>query len=241
VQWKLAWIMVGWMSWSGSAHAAKFANQFVEFEMPPQWQCALEGAEWVCQNSDPSKKRDAIIILAAKLKGDQDSLDQYLGYLKKPKSYTSIKGKPVKSEMKYAKIARYQDQTWVDSLHLESEWPSYYTRYLGTIKKDIAVLVTYSIHKGKYQSYLKDFEALVNTLRVFRRAGGINAQPANKKMFVEVPSQVTAGNLFGDVGLQGDDEGAVGNTQAKKKDDLLFYLVLGGLLIGFIIWRRRRG
>src|SRR6478752_7464240 len=84
------------------AHAAKFANQFAEFELPPQWQCNLEGAEWVCQNTNEGKKRDAIIVLAAKLKGDQDSLDQYLTYHKSNKTYTSVQGKPVKSEMKYA-------------------------------------------------------------------------------------------------------------------------------------------
>jgi hypothetical protein len=61
---------------SANSYAAKFANQFVEFELPPQWQCNLEGAEWVCQSLDEQKKRDAIIVLAAKLKGDQDSLSK---------------------------------------------------------------------------------------------------------------------------------------------------------------------
>ena len=88
---------------AGAAHAAKFSNQFVEFELPAQWQCNLEGAEWVCQSLNEQKKRDAIIVLAAKLKGDQDSLDQYTTYLKAPKIYTSVQGKSVKSDPKYAK------------------------------------------------------------------------------------------------------------------------------------------
>src|SRR6185312_4580664 len=87
------------------AHAAKFANQFVEFELPPKWQCSLEGAEWVCQNTDAAKKREAIIILAAKLRGDQDTLEAYLDYLKHPKRWTSIDGKSVQSEAKYARSA----------------------------------------------------------------------------------------------------------------------------------------
>src|SRR4051794_37850833 len=68
------------LAWAPNAHASKFANQFIEFELPPQWQCNLEGSEWVCQSTDEAKKRDAIIILAAKLKSDQDSLDQYEAY-----------------------------------------------------------------------------------------------------------------------------------------------------------------
>src|SRR4051794_34790223 len=132
-----------------TAHAAKFANQFTEFELPPQWQCNLEGAEWVCQSTDDKKKRDAIIVLAAKLKGDQDSLDQYLAYLKSAKVYTSVAGKSVKSEPRYAKTISLNGQPWVDSLHLESEIPGFYTRYLATVKQDIGVLVTYSINKNK--------------------------------------------------------------------------------------------
>src|SRR4051812_14165536 len=149
-------VLAGFLA-APSAQAAKFANQFIEFELPPQWQCALEGSEWVCQNTNDPKKRDAIIVLAAKLKGDQDSLDQYMTYLKQPKSYSSVQGKPIKSDPKYAKTTTINDQTWVDALHLESEIPGFYTRYLATVKQDIGVLVTYSINKSKYSQYLSDF------------------------------------------------------------------------------------
>src|SRR5690606_37662540 len=156
----------------------KFANQFTEFELRPQWQCNLEGAEWVCQSTDDKKKRDAIIVLAAKLKGDQDSLDQYQAYLKSPKTYSSIQGKLVKSEPRYAKTVSLNDHAWVDSLHLESEIPGFYTRYLATVKQDIGVLVTYSINKAKYQQYIDQFENLVRTLKVFRKTGSLNVAPA---------------------------------------------------------------
>src|SRR4051812_137963 len=79
-----------------NAFAVKFANQFTEFELPPGWSCNLEVAEWVCQSSDPAKKKEAIIVLAAKLKGDQDSIDQYQTYLKSTKTFTSVSGKPLK-------------------------------------------------------------------------------------------------------------------------------------------------
>src|SRR5690349_840839 len=86
------------------ATATQFSNQFAEFELPPKWQCSLQGAEWVCQNTTEEKKRDAILVIAAKLRGDQDSLDQYLAYLKTIKSFTSIQRRPIRSEPKYAKI-----------------------------------------------------------------------------------------------------------------------------------------
>src|SRR4051812_43652234 len=174
------------------ALAAKFANQFTEFELPPQWSCNLEGAEWVCQSADEGKKRDAIIVLAAKLKGDQDSLDQYLKYLKAAKTYTSVAGKPVKSEMKYAKDVNLNGQPWVDALHLESEIPGFYTRYLATVKADIGILVTYSVNKAKYQQYLEAFDNMIKTLKVFRKPGAINTGGnANGDLFKQ--TQIPAG------------------------------------------------
>lgn len=222
------------------AFGARFANQFVEFEMPAQWSCNLEGAEWVCQSNDPAKKRDAIIILAAKLRGDQDSLDQYLAHVKQIKAYTSVQGVPVKSQPKYAKTAEINAHGWVDSLHLDSEIPNFYTRYLATIKNDIGVLVTYSIQKNKYGQYVNDFEAMVKTLKVFRKTGGLNAAPSGTNLFqtAQIPKELTATSVFPD---------AVVRDEAKKPkkddDDFMLWLVgavvVGGLLL-MILRRRKR-
>lgn len=221
------------------AFAAKFANQFTEFELPPQWQCNLEGAEWVCQSMEDSKKRDAIIVLAAKLKGEQDSLDQYLTYLKAAKQYTSVQGKPVKSEAKYAKTANINGQAWVDALHLESEIPGFYTRYLATIKQDIGVLVTYSVNKDKYQQYLDEFDALVKTLKVFRKDGGINAAPARSNLFenTQIPTTISQGTVFPGAAPMDD---TAQQPQQKKDDFSTILMIAGGALILFIIWRRRQ-
>jgi len=222
-----------------AAHAAKFANQFAEFELPPQWQCNLEGAEWVCQSTNDAKKRDAIIVLAAKLKGDQDSLDQYLTYLKGAKTYTSVQGKPVKSEPKYAKTVTLNSHPWVDALHLESEIPGFYTRYLATVKQDIGVLVTYSINKNKYQQYLEDFDNMVKTLKVFRKPGGINVAPANSNIFqnTQIPQSVGADTVFPGAAVQG---GAADAPKPKKDGLPLPLIAAGGAAIGFVLWRRRQ-
>jgi hypothetical protein len=224
---------------SPEARAAKFANQFSEFELPPQWQCNLEGAEWVCQNTNEAKKRDAIIVLAAKLKGDQDSLDQYLTYLNAAKTYTSVQGKPVKSEKKYAKTVNLNGQPWVDALHMESEIPGFYTRYLATVKQDIGVLVTYSINKAKYQEYLNDFDNMVKTLKVFRKQGGINAAPANTNLFANttVPQNVLGDTVFLGAALAGGSDA----PKPRKEADLPFLpIAIGAAVVGFLIWKKKK-
>ncbi len=222
------------------AHAAKFANQFVEFELPPRWQCNLEGAEWVCQSQDDGKKRDAMIVLAAKLKGDQDGLDQYVNMLKAPKVYQSLQGKTVRSEAKYAKQVQINEHAWVDALHLESELPGFYTRYVATVKQDIGVLVTFSINKDKYNLYLADCENMVNTLKVFRKAGGINAAPAGTNLFANtnIPARIEDTSVFPSQPIQQQEN-------IQKKADAggelpIGFILLGGAVIGYLIWRRRQ-
>lgn len=224
------------------AYGAKFANQFVEFELPGKWACNLEGAEWICQGADEAKKREAIIILAAKLKGEQDSLDQYLNYLKKPKVFEDAKtGKPVKSEPKYAKTENINEHPWVDSLHMESEIPGYYTRYLATIKQDIGVLVTYSVRKDQFQNYSQDFNTMVSSLKVFRKAGvGLNVKSQGSDLFknTSIPTDLSAGSVF--PVADSNETPASNDTGTSGTSDFIFYGLVAAAAVGFIIWRRKR-
>lgn len=203
---------------ANNAHAAKFANQFVEFELPAGWVCLLEGAEWVCQNQqDATKKKDAIIVLAAKIQGDQDTLDQYLNYLKNPKTYTTPQGKNVTSEVRYARNNTIGDQSWVDSLHLESEITGFFTRYLATVKDGIGILVTYSVNKNKYQEYSSMFDEMVKSLKAFRKEGGLNIAGASSDLF----KTKGAGNLSPDSVFGGNIQGADDSKPAQKAASLL--------------------
>src|SRR5688572_27725536 len=83
---------------SYNAWAKPFASDYLQFELPPGWDCVLEGAEWVCQSENDDRKREAIIILVAKTRGEQDNLDQYMNYLKAPKTYSLPGGKTQVSE-----------------------------------------------------------------------------------------------------------------------------------------------
>lgn len=180
---------------SPNARAEKFSNAFIEFEKPANWTCLLEGAEFVCQSNDATKKKEAIIVFAAKLKGDQDSLKQYLDYLDASKTYTSASNRNVKSEKKYARKYNIGEHPWIDALHFESEIPGYYTRYLATLyKEEIGVLVTYSVAKDKYQEYNRLFEPMVNSLKVFRLNNtGINEQATNGLPQVNIPRAMDGG------------------------------------------------
>ncbi len=235
-------ILIG-ASFPSLGRAAHFSNQFTEFELPAQWQCSLEGGEWVCQNTNEAKKKEALIVLAAKLKGDQDSLDQYLNFLKTPKTFTTKQGKPLKSDPKYAKTININGQAWVDSLHFESEIPGFYTRYLATVKQDIGVLITYSINKAKYQQYIDDFENITRTLKVFRKAGGINAAPQTTSLFQNSQPSAPSGNetVF-QAALPNIQGGADQPLTTPAKTTVNPTVILGAtlVLIGLILLSRKK-
>jgi hypothetical protein len=154
---------------SAPAEAKLFSSKYCQFELPSGWECALEGSEYVCQSDNADRKKEAIIILAAKIRGEQDSLDEYQAYLKKTKEYNLPGGKKQVSEPKNVKMSNINDQRWVDALHLASEVPGFYTRYLATVKEDLGVAVTFSVTKDLYSQYQPIIDKLVSTLRVFRQ------------------------------------------------------------------------
>lgn len=153
---------------TGLAYGKSFSNEYIQFELPPGWNCVLEGSEYVCQSDNTDRKKEAIIILAAKKRGPQDDLAQYQAYLKKTKTYQLPGAKTQKSEPKSVKTQTINNQQWVDALHLASEVPGFYTRYLATTKADIGVAVTFSVTKSLYNAYKELFDAVIKSMRVFR-------------------------------------------------------------------------
>lgn len=213
-----------------NAFAKRFASKYCEFELPPQWECALEGSEYVCQSENADRKKEAIIILAAKIRGEQDSIDEYQAYLKKTKEYNLPGGKKQISEPKNTKLTTIAGHQWVDALHLASEVPGFYTRYLATVKEDLGVAVTFSVTKDLYQSYLPIIEKLVSTLRVFRqkKEGIANIRTGN----VEDPNY--ANSDFIPSAAQDLQVNRTQKRQEKGGDDDMM-LVIAVVVVGAVI------
>jgi hypothetical protein len=215
-----------------AAQAKTFANQFIEFQLPDKWECQLDGTEWVCQSTDEQKKRDAIIVLAAKIKKPgMDDLPVYKAHLEKPQQYQSLSGEPVTSEPKYVKDLDISGHPWIDSLHLQSEIPDFYTRYLATVEADLGILVTFSVRKDKYDEYGPDIDSMVKSLRAFRKPGGVNE---GSGAAADVNPNETLFNQGGSATKKaaggGDDAGAMGI--------LLLLLVAGAG--GFVYWKKKQ-
>lgn len=150
---------------SFTAQAKVFRNAYISFEMPETWKCNLEQTEWVCRSEQGKEAKEAIIILTAKEVGPTDSFPLYESHLNSPIS-SNVRGGGDSKVVYASKNVKINDQSWLDALHLGSEVPNYFTRYLATIKDKIAILVTFSAHKQFYTKYSQDFFKAVMSLRV---------------------------------------------------------------------------
>ena len=221
-----------------SAHAKRFANGYAEFELPKGWQCAIEGSEWVCQSDNKDRQKEAIIILAAKKRGTQDTLDAYQAYLKQTKTYQLPGAKRQRSEPKTVKTQNINGHTWVDALHLASEVPGFYTRYLATVKADIGVAITFSVTKSMYNAYKGIFDNVINSMKIFRQT--------NTNL-----SGVKKGNTdkdFEDVAFAPqDDDLDIAAVKAKKRkdgsgseNDFIIFAIIGAVA-GFALLKMKGG
>jgi hypothetical protein len=153
----------------------------VSFELPPNWNCNLEGTEWVCVNQFEQQSKEAIIILTAKEVGPTDTIAAYQAHLEASRSVVGPDGKPSISKVISVKQRQISGHLWVDGMHLGSEVGSYYTRYLATIKERIAILVTFSAHKLHYTKYSSDFLKAVESLRVIAGKDFLDDKPLMAK------------------------------------------------------------
>jgi hypothetical protein len=144
-----------------------FSNSFISFRLPDSWDCDLEETEWVC-NETRGLRHPAIIIMAAKEAGPDDTLDQYFDHLARPKFLTDDKGQRLR--LSVVQSIRREDiggQTWVASTQFESEIANFYTEYYATVKGNVAVLVTLSAHKTVHKGLMATFRDIVGSLQVF--------------------------------------------------------------------------
>ena len=149
-----------------AVNAKLFSNAYLSFELPNHWKCQLEGTEWTCRSEFKEKSVQAIIVLTAKEMGPTDNLQSYKSYLSAPKVITSPNGTSQHSQVLHVRQKVIAGHDWVDGMHLGSEVPGFYTRYLATTKKQLAIVVTMSAHKKYYTQYSTDFIRAIESLKV---------------------------------------------------------------------------
>ena len=227
---------------SALSYGTRYNTSYLGFNLLNNWQCQPMGTEHVCSNKLSKKKAaEAMIILTAKQKGPGDNLASFLKYLKSPKQ-----NKANKSKVYHANQKIIHNHTWVDGFHSGSEVPTYYTRYLVTVKGGLAVLITYSAHKNHYSKYANDFQNSINSLRLSNiptnLGGGVGGSRGMKGMgstqdYIQDMIAQAEQEEWGDGGADGQGLGFLSRlTQPEVVGTGLLFLAL---LAYFALKKRR--
>lgn len=219
--------------------ARTFKNAYISFEMLDSWKCKLEQTEFVCRSEDPQEAKEAVIIFTAKEKGPTDSFPIYFEHLNKPITAPAKNGATLTSTITIApREVLINDQKWLDSLHVNSEVQNYYTRYLPTIKDQIAVLITFTAHNSKYQKHATHFAETVKSLRVIATkdlnssssGSGIGGADGTG-VFGGVSGAIDPNQLLSEE--NGSGEG--GKKSIFQNEMVIGFLVLILALIGYVV------
>ncbi len=211
------------------SEARTFKNAYISFEMLDTWKCKLEQTEWVCRAEDPQESKEAVIILTAKEKGPTDNFPIYMDHMSKPMSLNLRSGGQAQSTVTMPpREEMINDQKWLDGLHANSEVQNYYTRYLATIKDQVAILITFSVHNKYYAKHRAHFMDTVRSLRVIATKDLLSRPDLGPLRGSGEVLGAGVGQAMPSDLLAADDEGSASEV---KKGLLQNEMVLGGGLL----------
>ena len=212
--------------------AKVFSNSYISFKIPDEWNCISEKTEWICRHRKQKESKEAVVILTSKQANlAKDNLSAYFKHLKKPQLIYSRDKKILTSKVIHVKSTLIKGLQWVDGWHLNSEVPNYYTRYLGTVRNNLGVLMTCSIHKSVYTRYNKVCFDAIASLHI--HVG---------KNFFKSGNRHRLGGTLGSrftAALEKDEEDILlGSQDNSTLIGILVVLVLGG--IGLILFAKKK-
>jgi len=137
----------------------------LSFDEPPGWTCQLSQGVYLCESPNEKERKNSLIMIFGAPMTEFDSLDNYEAYLKKPKTILDDYKEPIQSKVTFVRKRDINGFTWVDSLQQNSELSGYWTRYVATVQKPLAILVTYVVSNEKYVELTPGFERMVSSLK----------------------------------------------------------------------------
>jgi hypothetical protein len=226
---------------SATASAKLFQNSYVSFQLPENWDCNLDATEWVCTPKiERGKKKNAVIILTAKEKGPTDSLVAYTGHLKTPRLLPVKGGAPAQSKILQVTQRKISDWEWIDGMHMGSEVSTYYTRYLGTVKDQLAILVTFSAHKLHYTKYSQEFLTAIQSLKVIASKDILSKRPGDVRSSQETIGAPIGGAFPTDLNFDELPAEPSGSGFKLDANSLLALLIALIGIVGFFILKRKK-
>ncbi|WP_416896913.1 MAG: hypothetical protein ACMVY4_15505 [Minwuia sp.] len=157
----LAWVLL-------PAEPNYYRTPHFELSVPHGWACWQEGGEFVCLEEGKIPASE-IIVFASKARNEDDDLDDYESHLKTPRIFEED-GETRRSEVVHVHRRTIDGRSWVDAMHLGSEVPGYYTRYLATVTAQTGLVITVSARKSGMEDVADELEQMIGNIHVYQNA-----------------------------------------------------------------------
>lgn len=225
-----------------ASYAKTFKTQFVKLELPPNWDCKQEEIDWVCHPDNLAERSEAMIVIVTKAVNEvDDNFDKYEETLKVGREMRDLLGNAYTSQVKSIRRRQISGQTWVDALHLGSEIPGFYTRYVASIKEKVAGLVTYSVAESVYPKYSAALDAMIDSAEIYfdpkAFADAMNAGPTS------LLGARSGGRLAGRTAPKTEGEALPTEKPAESEGldntQVIALIFLAGI-IGYFVWKKKQ-
>lgn len=151
-----------------------YHTSYMRLAIPEAWTCGAQGTEHVCALAEGPRR--ALIVLTAKERGPNDTLDFYRSHLRDSEGRQDGRANPTAPGL--VQDRRIGDQLWVVAALDESLLPGYRSHYYATVAGNIAVLVTFSVSLSLGDAHDGDLDRLLESLRLYRRPDGAGIDTA---------------------------------------------------------------
>jgi len=216
-----------------------FRSKFITLDLPPNWDCQEEELDWVCQPENPNLRNEALVVVVTKeAKPSDDNMQKYEEYLKSPKQMRDLVGNTYMTDIKYTKKKLIRNWWWMDSLQMGSEVPGFVSRYVVSIKEQIAAMISYHVAESVFPKWADTLDKMIESTEL----------RFDPKAFDEIMRNRNSNILANKGGLLGRrSPGSVqenAKTPTGTSSELIQTISIVALIvaaIGYIIYRKRKG
>ncbi len=145
-------------------NAQALETSYLKIKEPYGWSCEQRQAVWLCRSLNKLEKKEAFLIIKAKLAGRTDNNASFYESLRAPLPLANSSGSNAMSKVYSVKKININNQTWVQGQHLNSVAQNYFTEYLVTVSGDLAIGLEFTYHQSRYNKYKGVFDILVKNL-----------------------------------------------------------------------------
>lgn len=209
-------------------------TSYLTAKIPDHWDCHLANQQWVCRSQVKGYGSRVVASFVAKRASPEESIENFLTHFKSPKSIASKSGRSVVSKVVSVNKVTVNNVGWVQAVHFQGEVPNYYTYYMATVHKGVAVAIQFSSHKDVFKTMKPYFTRVVFSLRLKEMEDFPPVHAAPIAMGLPSSVQVTDSSSIA-------EEAHDSKAKMRSLTMIIVFVVITALFLVILFSRKKKG